>query len=200
MVARRSADDGRQTESAARCGVAQRDEVRLPTPARFRWAGSVSATSAADTGPPDDERSQTKKSIGRQPPPAVGRSRSRAGRRAATRLPRDRPARWSLRNFSVRDITDSNSPFWNGNNEIFTFERYEGRGRRQWRLTDAARKVRYSRRYTAVYKYVLWLEIPSSPLPISDIAIHTEIYRRSTDLFEGSRTAQNRLWFRSYQN
>lgn len=36
------------------------------------------------------------------------------------------PAPKTHRGLNGRVITDPNSPFWNGNNEIFTFERYDG--------------------------------------------------------------------------
>lgn len=73
--------------------------------------GPPARAPAADNGPPADERSQTKKSIGRQPPPAGGRSRSRAGCRAAARSPRARPVRGSLGGLTTGDIADSASPF-----------------------------------------------------------------------------------------
>lgn len=63
---------------------------RQLTEARCRRAGASAGPAATltpspppDTGPPADERSQTKKSIGRQPPPAL--APSRAGRRAVAR-------------------------------------------------------------------------------------------------------------------
>ncbi|CAH0731732.1 unnamed protein product, partial [Brenthis ino] len=56
-------------------------------------AAALAPSPPPDTGPPADGRSQTKKSIGRQPPPAL--TLSRAGRRAVARhrtaIPHQKP-------------------------------------------------------------------------------------------------------------
>ncbi|CAF4902270.1 unnamed protein product [Pieris macdunnoughi] len=61
-------------------------------------------------GPPADKRSQTKKSIGRQPLAALT-SRQPGGRRFAVARRLTDPAPETPRGLNVRLITDTNSPF-----------------------------------------------------------------------------------------
>lgn len=69
--------------------------------------GSAASETAPDSGPPADERLQTKKSIGRQPQTADGRSRAGRG----TRTPRHRRA---LPVFALLDTSDPKRHFETG--------------------------------------------------------------------------------------